>query len=254
MRTTLHFSNGDRTQVDTSKPTYTFDSTTAPSKLAMQFTNLPNNNILYGKDANDKQIIFNDYLIVRIQVVYTGAAGTADDEIIVQDEGHFYLQVTDPCIMPDGGAVTPRTIPDIEYWVKDALYSEPVTLFLDAPTTAHWTTPAGQARGITENYLYTNSDHLCGPKSYEIVMADKTTPNSNTAYLNIVQPGANVQLTTYTTDPVHFTNANVRYYLKVTLDDYVYRFPNEAVYYEPFNLNVRNCIIESFDIGSWIAD
>ena len=55
-------------------------------------------------------------------------------------------------------------------------------------------------------------------------------------------------------DPVHFTNANVQYYLKVTLDDYVYRYPKEAVYYEPFRLNMRNCIVESFNIGAWVTN
>lgn len=44
------------------------------------------------------------------------------------------------------------------------------------------------------------------------------------------------------------------YYLKVTLSDYVYRYPTEAVYYEAFNLNMRNCIVEDFNIGAWISD
>ena len=70
VHTTLHHSNGDRTQVDVSKPTYLFDSTTAPTKLGMQWSPayIPNNNILYGKDASSppKQIVLNDYLVVRI--------------------------------------------------------------------------------------------------------------------------------------------------------------------------------------------
>ena len=85
---------------------------------------------------------------------------------------------------------------------------------------------------------------MCGSKSYEIVMADKVTPNSNTAFLNLAQDTSTyVDIRVYTTDPVYFTNANVQYYLKVTLDDYVYRYPKEAVYYEPFKLNMRNCIV-----------
>jgi len=96
---------------------------------------------------------------------------------------------------------------------------------------------------------------MCGSKSYEILMADKVTPNSNTAFLNLAQDTSTyVDIRVYTTDPVYFTNANVQYYLKVTLDDYVYRYPQEAVYYEPFRLNMRNCIVESFNIGSWVTN
>ena len=51
---------------------------------------------------------------------------------------------------------------------------------------------------------------MCGSKSYEIVMADKVTPNSNTAFLNLAQDTSTyVDIRVYTTDPVYFTNANV---------------------------------------------
>ena len=53
---------------------------------------------------------------------------------------------------------------------------------------------------------------------------------------------------------MYFTNANVRYYVQVTLTDYVYRYPTEAVYYEAFDLNMRNCIVENFNIGAWLND
>ena len=68
VRTTLHFNNADRTQVDTSLPSYMFDSTTAPTKLGMQWkpSMLREDNILYGNDSNGKQIVFEDYLVVRI--------------------------------------------------------------------------------------------------------------------------------------------------------------------------------------------
>lgn len=127
VQTTLHHSNGDRTQIDVSKPTYLFDSTTAPTKLGMQWSPayIPNNNILYGKDASStpKQIVLNDYLIVRIQVVYLGADNTlggTDDEVILQNEGTFYLQVTDGCLKNNGAAVEPKSISNIEYWIKDS--------------------------------------------------------------------------------------------------------------------------------------
>ena len=51
---------------------------------------------------------------------------------------------------------------------------------------------------------------------------------------------------TYTVKPVYKTNANVLYYLKVTLDSYLYRYPTEAQYYQSFNLNVRNCEVIGF--------
>ena len=95
---------------------------------------------------------------------------------------------------------------------------------------------------------------MCGPKSYEIVMTDKVTPNTNSAYLNLNKVPGYVDLEVLTTDPVHFTNAPVTYYLKVTLDDYVYRYPEEAVYYEIFTIDMRNCIVTSFNIGSWITN
>ena len=143
VRSSLHLNNADRSQLDASKPVYLFDSATKPTKLGMQFrpSDLPDNNILYGKTSN-KQIVFNDYLVVRIQVVYTGQAGTADDEVVLQDEGFIYLQVTNPCIVENGGAVTPKAISDIEYWIKDtgaAQTTHQVTLFNDNPTTAYYT-------------------------------------------------------------------------------------------------------------------
>ena len=49
-----------------------------------------------------------------------------------------------------------------------------------------------------------------------------------------------------TNDPVHFTNAWVIYYLKVTLDTYEKDYPNEASYFNQFRLKMRNCIITSF--------
>jgi len=109
VRTSLHWNNSDRTEVDKTKPTYVFDSTTAPSKLAMQFTSVPASydNILYGKDASSKQIVFNDYLVVRIQVWYKPTTAGKPEELIVQDEGFFYLQITNGCLKTDGKAVIP---------------------------------------------------------------------------------------------------------------------------------------------------
>ena len=201
---------------------------------------------------SNQQIIFRDYLIVKSQVIYNGPAG---NEVIVEDEGKFYVQMTNPCLIKNGLAIKPYSIPDIVYWIKATKHTETVPLFEDYPTINHYDSVGNYFwNGIWSpeiHYLHRNVDNLCGSKSYEIVMADKVTPNPNTAYLNLVHtPGVNIKLETYTTDPVHYTNAPVTYYIKVTLDDYVYRYPEEAVYYESFTVDMRNCQVSSF----WIQN
>jgi len=47
---------------------------------------------------------------------------------------------------------------------------------------------------------------LCGSKSYEIVMADKTA-NTKTAYLTLRVSNSEVKIDVYTTNPVYFTNS-----------------------------------------------
>ena len=70
------------------------------------------------------------------------------------------------------------------------------------------------------------------------MMADKTTPNTNTAHLTLDVQTSGATTTAVvidfllTTSPAYTTNAYVTYYLKVTLSDYLYRYPTEAVYYE----------------------
>ena len=46
-------------------------------------------------------------------------------------------------------------------------------------------------------------------------------------------------LTIDTDDPLDATNSNVQYYIKVSLVDY----PDGEVRFEPFNLNIRTCMI-----------
>lgn len=56
VRSSLHLNNADRTQLPSSlsRQVYMFDDGTKPTKLGMQFTpsDLPSNNILYGKTSN----------------------------------------------------------------------------------------------------------------------------------------------------------------------------------------------------------
>ena len=39
----------------------------------------------------------------------------------------------------------------------------------------------------------------------------------------------------------------MQYYLKVTLDDYLYQYPDEATHYQSFLLNMMNCQVKSFN-------
>ena len=163
---TLHYSNGDRTPVDTtSQTTYAFDDGgfRSANTLSLQW--------------NDG--VFDDYFVVRITVTYTRTS-----EIVQQDEGFVYVKVSNPCLLANGAAITAQAITDINYWIKDNTDTTTLTVFADAPTT----------RDGLQSYLYANPDNLCGPKSYEILMADKTTPNTNTAYLTLRTTATNVYI------------------------------------------------------------
>ena len=68
--------------------------------------------------------------------------GTADDEVVLQNEGTFYLQVTNGCIKNNGAAVEPKSIANIAYWIKDTATSatnHAVSLFVDYPTKNFYT-------------------------------------------------------------------------------------------------------------------
>ena len=71
-----------------------------------------------------------------------------------------------------------------------------------------------------------------------------TTSNTNTAYLTLRETATNLYIDVVTSDPVYYTNADVTYYIKVTLDDYVDDYgDDEATYFEIFLLNMLNCQI-----------
>ena len=106
------------------------------------------------------------------------------------------MTVSNPCLQTSGAAITAKTISDINYWIKAAKLTTTLTPFADAPTT----------RDGSKTYLYANGDNLCGSKSYEIVMADKTV-NTKTAYLTLQVSTSEVKIDVYTTNPVYFTNS-----------------------------------------------
>ena len=51
------------------------------------------------------------------------------------DEAPLYVTVTNPCLQPDGGAITAATISDINYWIKASTSYTTVHYFADAPST-----------------------------------------------------------------------------------------------------------------------
>ena len=157
---TLHYNNADRTPVTSTK--YLFNTVATPSVAS----NTPTQLSLQWNDGT-----FNDYFVVRSQVKYTR---TGVDVVVSQNEAFVYVTVSNPCLITNGAAITPQIIPDINYWIKATKSTTTLNLFADAPTT----------RDGNKTYLYLNGGNLCGSKSYEIVMADRTT-NTKTAYLNL---------------------------------------------------------------------
>ena len=45
-------------------------------------------------------------------------------------------------------------------------------------------------------------------------------------------------LSVRTNDPQYYTNANVQYWIKATLDDYIILYPTEATQWISFNVNL----------------
>jgi len=76
------------------------------------------------------------------------------------------------------------------------------------------------------------------------VKADKTTAADSTL-LSVVS-GNTIKITS-TTAVAKVTNANVQYYLKVALDNYGASNPTSAIHYEPFFVNIKSCLITTFN-------
>ena len=56
-----------------------------------------------------------------------------------------------------------------------------------------------------------------------------------------------------TNDPAFYTNSNVQYWLKATLDNYVILYPEEATHWEPFNVNIQNCQVTDYNFADPVA-
>ena len=49
---------------------------------------------------------------------------------------------------------------------------------------------------------------------------------------------SDIVISVRTDDPVYYTNTDVTYYLKATLDDYVILYPEEATLWTAFTVNI----------------
>ena len=215
--TTLHYNTVDRIAVDASTPLYQFDSQSQATSLKIHWR---------SQDGT-----FADYFVIQTKVIYTRTS-----EVIVLDEAFVYVTITNPCTV--AGVINSQTIADISYTIKDSTNTRTVSLYTDSPSVRDG------SKGTGNGYLHTNAADVCGAKSYAIVMADKSA-NTNTAYHNSAV-SSSIAITTYTTDPVYVTNANVQYYLRVTLDDY-YSSYTATARDDGYNLNMVSCVISSFN-------
>ena len=59
-------------------------------------------------------------------------------------------------------------------------------------------------------------------------------------------PSSDLVITVVTTDPVYYTNADVTYYIKATLDDYIILYPDEVTHWEPFVVQIINCQVTDY--------
>lgn len=179
---------------------------------------------------------FDDYFVMRQRVTYTHT-----NTIILETEAWVYVQFNNPCF--DQNIINSQTISDIDYWIKDGTFNRVVPYFSDVPTQWYSSNVAGNTD------LFTNPADICGTKSYAIYESDQTTPNTKTAYMNLVNTGAQLEIHVYTTLPEYYTNADVTYYLKVSLDDYVvdYEKYGHVVYYNQFKVNMKNCQVTGFN-------
>ena len=67
--------------------------------------------------------------------------------------------------------------------------------------------------------------------------------------MNLRVDGSLVKVEVQTNDPVHYTNSQVQYYVKIELDDYVldYEKYGHVVMYNSVLVNMKNCQVLSFN-------
>ena len=58
-----------------------------------------------------------------------------------------------------------------------------------------------------------------------------------------------IQVHAQTSNPAYYTNQNVIYWLKATLDDYIILYPEEATRWVSFNVNIQNCQVTALSFS-----
>ena len=118
----------------------------------------------------------------------------------------------------------------MENWIKDMADIVDLNAFTDQATALY----SAKHGGVD----------LCGPKSYAIYKSDQLTEHSE-AFLTLTLLGSvQWRLSLQSNDPADYTNADVQYYLRVSLDDYRILNPDEVIHFEPFTINLKNCQVD----------
>ena len=145
---------------------------------------------------------------------------------VLTTEVKYYVNIVNPCIVT-GSINAPAAITDIDYQVKATAEVRNVIPFTDI-ATVNWGNQNGQP------------DHLCGQKTYGVYLADQVTEINATDHPYITftdgSPSSDLVITVYTIDPVYYTNADVTYYIKSTLNDYIILYPTEATRWVAFTV------------------
>ena len=178
-----------------------------------------------------------------------------DTEVLV-DETQFWVNITDPCIVSASIVAPSISIPDLEYVINGnpGATTHTVDFLHDQASDLYGYDQITIALGNSQD----NDYHVCGQKTYGIYLDDQETPiNSvDNPYITWVDSDhatdsdpTGIQISVYTTDPVYYTNANVQYWLKATLDNYIILYPDEATHWEPFNVNILNCQVTDYSFS-----
>jgi len=181
-------------------------------------------------------ITWSDYFVVKEVVTHTPTTGAA--HAIYNSETFMYFTITNPCLLPNGGALNVWAYPNTwEYWIKDpqAIYQTTQTVgtpWPDQPTQSY-----ANANGNPSN-------NLCGTKTMEWLMADGTTIINNGDVNAMTYTNTRIHIQSNTL--LHATNAVVTYIIRVRLDKYYEQYPNESYNSRPFTINLRTCVVTSF--------
>jgi hypothetical protein len=179
--------------------------------------------------------------------------------IVLQQEVKMWVDIQDPCIRDIGATdsiVDPAAIPDMVYDVYSAgsAVTETVLAWRDKASNLYG---YGAITITPGNNSQDNPWHVCGKKTYQIFRSDQVTEMDTAGSVypyftwtdSVWDPAAHpssLVLQVHTTDVQYFTNANVVYWIRATLDDYLILYPTESTQWFSFNVNIENCIVDSY--------